>query len=204
MRPESYHRLLLRNTAVGSYSLWGNTTGSYNTALGVGALDLNNGDNNTATGAAALLFNNTGTNNTANGVDALTSNNTGSQNTANWGFALYNNTAGNGNIAIGYLAGSSVITGNNNIDIGNIGSPVESNVIRIGDPAIHAGIFMAGIIGMSPAAPNQAVLVDPATGQLGSADVSSFGVVITDTGNTAVGDQALSLTRGTTIRPLDI
>ena len=162
------------NTGVGWYSLFGNSTGSYNTAVGAGALDLNNADNNTAVGTAALLLNTTGIQNTANG-----------------GFALYNNSVGSGNIAIGYQAGSALTTGNNNIAIGNIGVAAESNTIRIGDPTIHAAIFLAGITPMSPEAPNQAVLVNPATGQLGSADVSSFGVVSTEPGNTAVGDQAL-------------
>src|SRR5437899_953524 len=96
-----------------------------------------------------------------------------------------------GNIGIGYQAGFALTNGNSNIAIGNIGVAGESNTIRIGDSAIHAGIFLAGITAMSPAAPNQAVLVNPATGQLGSADVSTFGVVITDPENTAVGDQAL-------------
>src|SRR5690242_12758638 len=59
------------NTAIGWYSLFGNSTGSYNTALGAGALDLNNGDNNTATGTAALLLNTTGIQNTATGGFAL-------------------------------------------------------------------------------------------------------------------------------------
>src|SRR5439155_7772210 len=93
--------------------------------------------------------------------------------------------------AIGYQAGLSLTTGSNNIDIGNIGIAGESNTIRIGDPAIHAVVFIAGITAMSPAAPNQAVLVNPATGQLGSADIASFGVVSTTPENTAVGDQAL-------------
>src|SRR5882672_3725332 len=48
------------NTGVGWYSLFGNSTGSYNTATGAGALDLSNADNNTATGAAALLLNTSG------------------------------------------------------------------------------------------------------------------------------------------------
>src|SRR5438876_821555 len=155
------------NTGVGWYSLFGNSSGSYNTALGAGALDLNNGDNNTATGVAALLLNTAGTQNTANGA-----------------FALYNNSSGSGNIAIGYYAGSAVTAGSNDVLIGNIGVAGESNTIRIGDPAIHAGIFLAGITAMDPAPPNQAVLVDPDTGQLGSADISSFGVVSTDPGNT--------------------
>ena len=46
-------------------------------------------------------------------------------------------------------------------------------MIRIGDLALHTGIFLAGITAMTPEAPNQAVLVDPATGQLGSADVGN-------------------------------
>ncbi len=115
------------NTGLGWYSLFANSIGSYNTAIGAGALDLNNGDNNTATGVAALLLNTSGIQNTANGS-----------------FALYNNSAGGGNIAIGYYAGSALTTGNNNIAIGNIGVAGESNTIRIGDLAIHTGIFLAG------------------------------------------------------------
>jgi hypothetical protein len=167
------------NTGIGWYSLFGNSVGSYNTAVGAGALDLNNADNNTATGVGALLLNTIGTQNTATGS-----------------FALYNNSVGGGNIALGYLAGSALTTGNNNIAIGNIGVAGESNTIRIGDPAIHEATFVAGIIPMSPAAPNQAVLMNPATGQLGSADTSSFGVVSTDPENTAVGDQALVSSTG--------
>jgi hypothetical protein len=184
------------NAAVGFYSLFGNAIGSYNTAVGAGALDLNVANNNTAIGAASLLLNTTGSNNTGTGTDALASNNSGIQNTATGAFALFANTTGSGNIAIGYQAGSAQTSGNNNIDIGNIGVPAESNTIRIGDSTIHAAIFVAGITAMSPAAPNQAVLIDPATGQLGGADVSSFGVVVTDPENTAVGDQALASNTG--------
>ena len=177
------------NSAVGFFSLFANTTGNFNTAVGAGSLDLNTANNNTATGAAALLLNTTGSNNTANGTDALVFNNIGIQNTATGAFALYGNTTGGGNIAVGYQAGSSLTTGNNNIEIGSTGVAAESNTIRIGDPATHTAIFLAGITAMSPAPPNQAVLVDPATGQLGSAEV--FGVIITNPENTAVGDHAL-------------
>jgi hypothetical protein len=164
----------LGNTGLGWYALFSTSIGSYNTAVGAGALLANAGDQNTATGIGALLSNTSGYGNTADGA-----------------FALFSNTAGGGNIAVGYQAGSALTTGNNNIAIANIGAAGESNTIRIGDPAIHAEIFLAGIIAMSPAAPNQAVLVNPATGQLGSADTSSFGVVSTDPENTAVGAQAL-------------
>src|SRR5262249_36521614 len=56
--------------------------GRYNTAFGAGALVLNNGTSNPATGAAAFLLNTTGAENTANGTDALVYNDTGSDNTA--------------------------------------------------------------------------------------------------------------------------
>src|ERR1041384_5968714 len=45
------------NSGLGSYSLFTNTNGSYNTAVGAGTLALNNEDENTAIGAGALLNN---------------------------------------------------------------------------------------------------------------------------------------------------
>ena len=75
------------NTVIGWYSLFAVTTGSFNTAVGAGALDLNTADNNTAVGVAALLLNTTGTNNTASGVGSLVFNNTGDENTASGAFA---------------------------------------------------------------------------------------------------------------------
>ena len=48
------------NTATGWYSLFTNSSGSYNTGIGAGTLIFNNGEQNTATGVAALLSNTTG------------------------------------------------------------------------------------------------------------------------------------------------
>src|SRR5438034_7378635 len=48
------------NTAVGWYALFTDTSGSFNTGVGAGTLVLNTGDDNTATGVAALLLNTTG------------------------------------------------------------------------------------------------------------------------------------------------
>ena len=184
------------NTAEGQSALQNLTSGTYNSAIGfLSLLSTTSGQLNTALGAGALLAN-SGNQNTANGAGALLNNSTGSSNIATGAFALFNNTAGSGNIAVGYQAGFSLTSGNNNIDIGNIGSTAESNTIRIGDPATHVATFLAGITAMSPVAPNQAVLVDTTTGQLGSADVSTFGVVITGPDNTAVGDQALASNTG--------
>jgi hypothetical protein len=174
------------NTGIGTFSMFSVTTGNNNTAVGAGSLDLNIADNNTAIGTAALLFNTTGTNNTASGTAALEFSSTGINNTANGAFALFSNTTGNGNIALGANAGINLTTGDDNIDIGNIGVAGESSMIRIGDLAVHEGIFLAGITAMKPEAPNQAVLVDPATGQLGSADVTPEYAIVTvfvDRGN---------------------
>jgi hypothetical protein len=124
----------LGNTAIGTFSLFSVTTGSYNTAVGAGALDLNLGDSNTATGAAALLFNTTGTENTANGTAALEFNDSGSGNSSFGAFAntnntasdntsigartLLNNTSGGLNTAVGQAAMLSNDTGSSNVAIG--------------------------------------------------------------------------------------
>jgi hypothetical protein len=179
------------NSGLGALTLFTDSTGSFNTAVGAGALWFNNSDSNTAVGAEALLSNTSGAANTATGLGTLFLNTIGDSNTANGALALFgnttgvnntamgdgalqNNTTGNDNIALGESAGAFLTTGDNNIDIGNLGFPGESNKIRIGDPTIHTGIFLAGFVVMNPEAPNQAVLVDPGTGQLGSADIGSF------------------------------
>jgi len=80
------------NTGVGWRSLFSNTTGSFNTGVGNGNWPLNNGDSNTAVGAAALLLNTTGTENSAIGTAVLVHNSTGGQNTATGAFALFVDT----------------------------------------------------------------------------------------------------------------
>ena len=116
------------NTGVGWRSLFSNSTGSFNTAIGAGALILNNGDNNTAVGTAALLFN------TAVGDEALS-----------------NNTDGNSNTALGFNAGTDPGIVSNNIYVGDPGFPGDENVISIGGIAAsgtpYALTFIGGIYG---------------------------------------------------------
>ena len=108
------------NTAFGWRSLFSDTTGSFNTGVGGGALVINNGGSNTAVGAAALLLNTTGSNNTSIGTDALVFNDSGSDNAAIGYFALMNNTTGGSNTAIGWEALTANTNGNNNTAIGNL------------------------------------------------------------------------------------
>jgi Chaperone of endosialidase len=75
-----------------------------NTAIGAGTLLSNTGDNNTATGAAALLSNTTGVASTANGAFALLNNTTGSGNTGCGYQALFSNQTGANNAAYGYVS----------------------------------------------------------------------------------------------------
>ena len=160
------------NTANGWLSLRAVTTGSFNTGVGAGTLALNIADNNTATGAGALLSNSGGSDNTANGAFALLSNTSGqgntatgvqalfsnitSFNTANGYRALVNNTASfntaigsnalsnMGNIGLGNDAGANVTTASNVTCIGALGANVD-NSCYIGR------IFGAGVSGGSVA-----------------------------------------------------
>jgi hypothetical protein len=162
------------NSGLGWRSLYTLTTGSFNTGVGAGTLAVNNADENTASGAGALLLTSTGAANTANGALSLIFNSTGADNAAFGDRALEHNTTGSFNIAVGSSAGFNLTTGDDNIDIGNEGVAGESNTIRIGDQAFHDSVFLAGIGPMSPEPPNQVVIVNPATGQLGSATAASL------------------------------
>ncbi len=132
------------NTAVGWSSLKSNTDGSFNTGVGAGTLLLNIGNQdtgegieNTAIGAAALLFNTTGHQNTANGAFALFSNTTGNYNTANGWKALVSNTEGIFNTAIGFRALDSNTTGASNTAIGE--RALVNNFTGSGNTALGAG-----------------------------------------------------------------
>ena len=123
--------------------------GDQNTATGAAALLSNTtGFQNTANGAFALFKNTTGNYNTATGFQALLANTIGTFNTANGAFALFSNTVGNNNIALGYGAGTVVMTANNVIAIGSGGADL-SNSCYIGqifgqpvDPATAVPVFV--------------------------------------------------------------
>jgi hypothetical protein len=123
------------NTAVGWFSLGLVTDGSFNTAIGVGALVLNTGSSNTATGAAALILNTTGERNTANGTAAMVNNDVGNDNTAVGDHALTSNVDGDDNTAVGSDALSSNTSGDLNTANGDLAlffNTTGSNNIALG------------------------------------------------------------------------
>jgi hypothetical protein len=87
--------------AIGWQTLFSNTAGSRNTAIGDIALYNNDGDDNTATGVNAIGANTSGASNTAHGYRALEFSTTGSN-----------------NVALGAHAGSGVTTASNVICLG--------------------------------------------------------------------------------------
>jgi hypothetical protein len=127
------------NTAVGFLSGHAFTTGSLNTAVGAGALLLTHADENTATGAAALLNSSGGFGNTANGAFALFNDADGDFNTAVGDDALFHNTTGNGNTAVGLNALASNSTGGANTAVGSealLNNTTGSNNTAVGDGAL--------------------------------------------------------------------
>ena len=94
------------NSAFGWFSLFANVSGDFNTGAGAGTLTLNQADENTAVGAAALILNVDGSRNTACGTAAMVNNagdanGMGSFNGAVGAFALNQNTTGFSNNAMG-------------------------------------------------------------------------------------------------------
>jgi hypothetical protein len=77
--------------------------------------------------------------------------------------ALFSNTTGSRNIAVGAAAGEFLVSGDDNIYLNNLGgSPDESRTMRLGQ--IQTRTFIAGLVGIN----GQQVLIDTATGQLGT------------------------------------
>lgn len=169
---------------MGWFSLFSNTDGSFNTALGAGTLLFNignqtsgEGTQNTAIGTAALLNNTNGVNNTATGAAALLTNTIGNQNIATGVRALFSNTTGSNNIPIGEAALANNTIGNFNIAVGTgAGNQITSafNCIAIGHRGanVNQSCFIGNIRGTLVAPDAMPVLIDSA-GKLGTMSGSS-------------------------------
>lgn len=180
------------NAAIGWYSLFNNTDGSFNTALGAGTLLFNVGDQstgegtqNTAVGAAALLFNTTGSQNTATGSQALSSNTIGSANTAIGVEALLSNTAGEGNTANGAYALDSNTTGN--VNTANGDQALYSNTTGNDNTANGFGALEENTAGNANTAIGVSALFNNTIGNSNTAIGDSAGSNITGDGNVCIG-----------------
>jgi len=141
--------------AIGNYALTA-STGTYNTAIGNGALKENTtGSNNIAMGSDALRVNTTGTYNLAIGNNALTSNSTGNDNFAMGNNALSQNTTGVYNLALGNGALSSNTTGGSNFGLGVNALRANTtgrNNVGIGVEAMFKNTTGADNVAMGPGA----------------------------------------------------
>ncbi|MDE2106196.1 MAG: hypothetical protein KGL39_53750 [Patescibacteria group bacterium] len=139
-----------------------NSSGSYNTSIGINALlYILTGDNNTALGQMAIGLMTNGTGNTAVGVDVMQQNLHGNNNTAVGNEAMINGTKGDNNVAVGYVAlnqnsgsnniaigtsAGSALAGieSSNILIGSVGVLGDQNVTRIG--STQTNTYISGVI----------------------------------------------------------
>jgi hypothetical protein len=194
------------NSAFGWRALNADTTGSFNTGLGGGALILNNANSNTAVGAAALLLNtvgtgaDTGTENVAVGTDAMVFNSggvnegEGSFNDAVGAFALFGNVTGFSNNAFGNRALENNINGASNTAVGDLAlnsNGVGGSTKASGNTAVGAGALFANDDGDS----NNAVGFNALTNSVGGSQNNGmgFGVLgssVDGAANTAMGDSA--------------
>jgi hypothetical protein len=178
------------NTAVGIVSLGIDTDAGFNTAIGAGALLLNNADNNTATGAFALLSNTTGPDNTAIGALALFSNTEGNNNTAIGADAMSSNTTGIANTASGVAALRHNIDGDFNSAFG-----VE-NLYNNSEGRFNTAIGGYRALDRNTTGDNNTgvgsfALFNNQTGNLNTAIGSEAGEDITGSGNVCIGEGVL-------------
>jgi hypothetical protein len=196
------------NSAFGAFAQFSNTTGSFNTAVGAAALDLNNANSNTAVGVGALLFNtvgpgpgvDTGTQNTAVGVLALEFNSggandsEGSFNGAVGAFALNANTSGFSNNAFGNSGLLNNTTGAANTAVGDLTLVNGSG----DDHSLNTAVGAFALFGLDATAvsnSNNAFGVDALTNNLDGGFNNAMGVealngIASGSGNVAIGDSA--------------
>jgi len=194
------------NTAAGWYSLFGNSTANFNTGVGAGTLVFNNADQNTATGAGALLSNTNGDRNTANGTFVLLNNTTGNSNTAEGWRALFQNTTGDCNTASGREALLSNTTGFENTATGSVA--LESNIIGNDNTATGFAALNGNTTGALNTANGTGALVN-SNGDLNIALGFGAGVNLTtgnnniDIGNLGVAAEANIIRIGTEVAVTD-
>jgi hypothetical protein len=176
------------NTAVGIYSLLSLTDSNFCTGVGAGTLLVNTADENTATGAGALFSNTTGSGNTANGTFALFSNTTSSGNTAIGDRALLSNTEGVSNVAVGFEALSQNTTVGHNVAVGS--QALFANVGGLENTAVGDQALLDNTGGFFNVAVGGAALLSNTAGNDNTACGGGALTGTTGNDNTALGFQA--------------
>ena len=141
-----------------------NTISSYNTAIGINALKLTTGPNNTAVGGSAMFSNAGGSENSAFGLFALQANVSGTTNTAIGQASLFA-SQGTSNSAVGALCLRDVTSGSTNSGLGyNVGlsfpTSGSSNTMLGANSSMTANFSNSACLGAgcSITASNQIVL----------------------------------------------
>jgi hypothetical protein len=173
------------DSAFGYSALYGNVSGSHNTAIGAWSLEFSTGENNTAIGTQALQNNSTGSNNIALG-----------------NFAGINLSTGNNNIDI---YNSGVAGESNTIRIGTGGTQMATYIAGIngldetysgGSPVfiLPNGRLGTGVVGAF-ANSNTIVGDGPSPGGNSNTTIGYYAFIYnyTGNGNTGVGATALSV-----------
>lgn len=178
------------NTAVGSKSLYSNSTGSYNTAVGYNAArSTTTGYMNTGIGSYALYNNTTGVSNTAVGRSSLYNITTGSNNTAVGVQSLLSSTTGFFNSAVGFNSLAANTTGWENTATGNM--CLEMNSTGSFNTATGSGAMKMNTTGNYNTATGIHALLSNDAGEYNTAIGSNSLYFNTGGYNTAVGADAL-------------
>jgi hypothetical protein len=119
-----------KNTAIGTKTLFLNTTGHNNTAVGFEVLTNNNGTGNSALASYALRNNTTGIDNTAVGYKSLFNNSSGSNNVAIGAHSLASNTVIDDLVAIGDSALCNNGIGASGTNPGKYNTAIGSNTLH--------------------------------------------------------------------------
>lgn len=179
------------NTSLGYFSLQENTTGSFNTAVGRNALaDNTSASSNTAIGYFSMSINTIGAFNTALGRSTLAANTTGSSNVAIGSSAMLENISGSNNTVVGAAALASNTTGSNNVAFG--ANSMNENVTGSNNAAFGSFSLDANTTGTRNAAFGTSTLGANTT----ASDNSAFGYLALRTNttggfNSAFGSGAL-------------
>lgn len=179
------------NLAVGQQVLQNNTTGHYNTGLGIYALSANQtGARNTAVGYSALIANTTGSRNSVVGYRALYSNLTGDYNVAMGYYAMQFSTEGSYNVVLGNFGLGHNTTGSGNSVLGD--SAMFNNSTGFQNVALGRNSMYGNTTGFDNVAVGHEALLSNITGS-GNSAVGKSALWELDSGseNTAMGQFAL-------------